>query len=289
MRIGYLGPAGSHSHSALLQLQKALPDIHAAEPVPMPNFKLMMEALDRGELPLCVFPIENSLEGSVLEVMESLGLRLYPLQPVCEFLIRVQHALIVRSPEMPLSDIDIVISNPIALAQCAGKLKKLLGDDVRLLPVVSTSEAVRSLGDRSMERTAAIGTAEAARLYQRHVVKNDLSDAPRNVTRFFLLGKDDALPAIDIKPKSRKASLCFGINDKPGGLVELLSIFRDYGINMTRIESRPSKKKLGDYLFYIDLAVDTATDEELQSVLRFLGNGTTYLDVLHPYPSLGLL
>ncbi len=290
-KIGYLGPAGSHSHQALLKLVEFATDplLKNAEIIAMESFQKQMEGIASGEVPLSVFPIENSLEGSVVEVMESMGQRLYPLQPICEFMTQVHHSLIHPNPNVDLSEIDTVISHPLALAQCTRSIQRLLGEHVHIVPSVSTSEAVRSLNEPGREKTAAIGTAEAARLYGMALVRQDMSDAPRNITRFLLVGNPASLPKIDFGPiHLRKTSLCMGIKDRPGGLVDLLSIFKDYRINMTRIESRPSKKRLGDYLFYIDVEIDL-TDSEQQAIMRFLKGGTTFLHILEPYQALGLL
>lgn len=288
--IGYLGPAGSQSHQALLKLLNSPQGsfLKDADLVSLENFQKQMEAIASGEVPLSIFPIENSLEGSVLEVMESMGQQLFPLQPLCEFLVQVQHSLI-HPKDIPLEEIERVVSHPLALAQCSRSIHRLLGEHVKVVPMVSTSEAVRSLNVPGNERTAAIGTIEAANLYGMTVLRADMSDATKNITRFLLVGNPEHLPQLQFGGHHiKKTSMCMGIKDRPGGLVDLLSIFKDYRINMTRIESRPSRKRFGDYLFYVDLEIDL-TDSEQQAIMRFLQGGTTFLHVLKPYPSLGLI
>ncbi len=289
LQLGYLGPEGSHSHQAALRLVKTGVLDGEGELVPYGTLFQLMEAVEAEGLSLAVLPVENALEGAVLEVMEAIGLEKRRLQVHLEYLAPVNHCLIRKANGKPPGPVTTVISHPQALAQCRETLRRLFGPDVALKTAPSTSEAVRMLAEAG-EDWAAIGTVAAARRYGMTVVQESLSDASDNMTRFLLVSKAGEAPSFhrDLSGYPCKTSLCMGLKDRPGVLVDILLVFKAYGINMTRIESRPSKRRFGDYLFYIDID-GNLWDPEHEKIRLYLEADTTYLKAAGPYACLGLL
>ncbi|MGE0199442.1 MAG: prephenate dehydratase [Candidatus Melainabacteria bacterium] len=290
--IAYLGPEGSHSHQAALQFvqqQLGCKDPARCEAVlkPCENFETLLAAVDQpgSQIQMALLPIENALEGSVTQVMEALSLKHPQLVAYCELIIPVIHCLIQGAP----GPVHTILSHPQALAQCRETLKTLFGDDVKYEATSSTSRAAHLVREKAEPGLTAVGTLAAASLYGLHVLKEDISDAPDNRTRFLLVGHRQTpvdLPLWANLP--RKMSFCIGLADRPGVLADLLLVFKAYQVNLTRIESRPSKKKMGEYLFYLDTEVppDPAAYDK---VMLYLQAEAQYLHTLGPYASLGVL
>lgn len=286
--VGFLGPEGSHSHQAGLHLQAFLTTSPLAF-VPFATFRALLEATQQTPDLLGLVPIENALEGSVVEVLEALGLQKYSLQPLAEFTVPVLHCLIQTVP----GPVETVVSHPQALGQCRDTLLRLFGEQLHFEAASSTSEAVRHLAEAPDPKRAAIGTRAAAERYGLQVTHSDISDAPDNVTRFLLLAHSDTkarLQAVLSLPHEMpsKTSFCLRIPDQPGTLVSLLSLFHAYHVNLSKIESRPSKKKLGEYLFYIDAQGDL-THPDYEALLSALRQQVTFLQILGSYRCLGKL
>lgn len=287
--LGYLGPEGSHSHHASLCLQHALtwPQVRLEA---YPSLGRLMEATEHQAVTYGLVPYENALEGSVIEVLETLGLQKRLLQPQLEFLVPVLHGLIQKSP----GPIHTVVSHPQALGQCRETLIRLYGQDLLFEHAPSTSEAVKSLqADPAESGRAALGSRAAAERYGLQVIHPDVSDAPDNMTRFFLLSASaqstpPSPPGILSLDTPLKTTLCLGLQDRPGALVDVLLLFKQFSVNLTKIESRPSRKRFGEYLFHIDTEGDLGAPEKTE-VLIALKSHTTYLHRLGPYASLGRL
>jgi prephenate dehydratase len=249
-----------------------------------------MEATEKQAVTYGLVPYENALEGSVIEVLETLGLQKRQLQPQLEFLVPVLHGLIQKAP----GPIHTVVSHPQALGQCRETLIRLYGKDLLFENAPSTSEAVKSLqGTPAESGRAALGSRAAAERYGLQVIHPDVSDAPDNMTRFFLLSASaqntQPLPPGTLPPDTPlKTSLCLGLQDRPGALVDVLLLFKQFSVNLTKIESRPSRKRFGEYLFHIDTQGDLDAPEK-NEVLNALKAHTTYLQRLGPYASLGRL
>lgn len=288
--IGYLGPEGSHSHSAGLRLLQRWPDQQFVLS-PCGSLGQLMAATESKEFSLGLIPIENGLEGSVFEVLETLGLQKRNLQPLYELMIPIRHCLI-QNGTTPLESIQTVVSHPQALAQCRDTLTGLLGNQLRFEAAPSTSEAVKSLQELKPGR-AAVGTLDAAQRYGLNVIRENVSDSPENMTRFFVLHhpEQEALcdwPFPGSEQLPRKTSFCLATANRPGALVDVLLIFKAHQVNMTKIESRPSKKQFGEYLFHIDAEGDLTAPQH-QAFLQALTEETASLQVLGPYACLGLL
>jgi prephenate dehydratase len=258
-RVGYLGPAGTFSEEALLASAAA----DAVEPVALASIFDAVMALRREQVRWAIVPIENSLEGSINVTLDLLAEETSRLEIVGEALLRVEHALITASA-IPLEEIDTVITHPQVPGQCTRLLRGALAR-ARVLPASSTAEAVRAVVEGGVRGQAAIGTELAARIYGGTVLRARVEDRDDNETRFVWLARSGAAgeePGVELAPLRSsgvgewKTSLVFwGAGaDRPGWLVRCLDALARRGINLTKIESRPRRERLGSYMFFADLA-----------------------------------
>ena len=240
MRAAYLGPQGTFSEEALLAT--APPD---TEPVPLPTVDAVVRAVEEGAADRGVVPIESATEGSVDATLDALAAS--PVTIVAEVVRPISHALIARS-DLPLERITTVVSHPQALAQCAGFLRAEL-PWAAAMGWSSTAEAVLETAARP-EPWAAIGTPRAARLYGCVVLREGIEGHAGNETRFVWVAP--AGTPVDAPTKTSLAFWGAGAGES-GWLVRCLSEFAFRGVNLTRIESRPRKDRLGQYVFFVDL------------------------------------
>jgi prephenate dehydratase len=283
-RVGYLGPEGTFSEEALLS--SAAPD--SVEPIPQATIYDTVMALRRGEVEWAIVPIENSLDGSISITLDLLAEEAEEVQIVGETLLTVRHSLIAAQP-LELKEIDTVLSHPQVPGQCARFLRGEL-PHVRVLPASSTAEAVREVVENAEHRWAALGTRLAAGIYGGTVVRDGVQDRDDNETRFVWLAQSHSATATAPplrsagEQDSRKTSLVFwGAGaDSPGWLVRCLNEFARREINLTKIESRPRRERLGHYMFFVDLqgslpAEQTVSDavadvREICEEVRVLGS-----------------
>jgi prephenate dehydratase len=244
MRVGYLGPAGTISHEALVP---AADD----ELVPQPTLHAAVLAVHEGTVDRALVPIENALEGSVNPTLDALAFATDDVEIVGELRHPVHHCLVARSP-LPLERIRTVVSHPQASAQSARFLREALPGAV-IVAAASTAEAVRQLAEFEPERgAAALGTALAARLYGCVVLREHVEDDPANETRFVWIAR--AGTAVPDGGRFKTALVFWGAGSAgPGWLVRCLSEFATRGVNLVRIESRPRRQRLGEYMFFLDL------------------------------------
>lgn len=289
--LGYLGPEGTHSHQAALRLvaQPLLGgSLAAAQPRPFPTLFALIEAVSAQDVAMALLPVENALQGPVVEAMEAVGLERYALSVHLESLLPICHGLIRQSSADGLQGIRGVMSHPQALGQCRDTLRSLLGSDIVLEPTASTADAVCQLATRDAS-WAALGSPQAARCHGMALIQNDVSDAPGNITRFWLVSARSSPYRLDgLSGLPLKTSLCLGLNDRPGALMEVLLGLKAYDLNMTRIESRPSRRRLGEYLFYIDVAGDLHAPRYERIVLCMQADATHFC-MTDAYPCVGLL
>lgn len=265
-RVGYLGPEGTFSEEALL----CSAEPGTVEPVALRTIYDTILALTRGEVEWALAPIENSLDGSVSVTLDLLGSEDGGLRIVGEALLSVRHSLIA-SEELELDQIDTILTHP----QVPGQCERFLRAEVRhatVLPASSTAEAVRMVAEGGRRDQAALGTVLAAEIYDATVLRENVQDRDDNETRFVWLARTlapdrgasvaDAEPAGMRTPPLRsragaewKTSLVFwGAGaDSPGWLVRCLDEFGRREINLTRIESRPKRERMGSYMFFVDL------------------------------------
>jgi prephenate dehydratase len=239
MRVGYLGPAGTFSEEALGFLPLAAP----AERVAFASFADAYEAALRGEVDAALLPVENSLEGAVGATLDLLvhrpGLRIRR-----ELMLPVEQQLLAL-PGTRLEEVRKVVSHPQALGQCGVFLRDRLAG-VPLEPTHSTADAARQAAERA--GTAAIGSRIAADRYRLAILAEAIQDPGENFTRFVLVGREDE------RPTGRdRTSIAFTLDrDRPGGLYEVIAEFATRRINLSRIESRPTKTAMGHYVFFLD-------------------------------------
>jgi prephenate dehydratase len=252
-RVGYLGPEGTFSEEALLA--SAAPG--AIEPVPLGTIYDAIMALRRGRLEWAIVPIENSLEGSINVTLDQLAGEASDIEIVAEALLRVRHSLIARE-QIDLAEIDTVLSHPQVPGQCARFLRSKLAH-ARILPASSTAEAVRAVTSEGRRGQAALGTLLAAKIYGGTVLREGVEDRSDNETRFVWLGRastDAEAPLRASATGDWKTSLVFWGpgSDRPGWLVRCLDEFARRDINLTKIESRPRRERLGSYMFFAEVS-----------------------------------
>ena len=272
--IAFLGPEGTFSEEALLGNMPA-GDYH---PFPYPSIREVLKAVQAGDAPLGIVPIENSIEGSVVVTLDSLAFGFDDLRVVREVTWQVHQQLIARRP-VEFDRVTKIISIPHAYGQCREFIREHL-DGVEHEATDSTAEAVRRVG-RVERPWVAIGTRLAAEMYECVVVAAVVDDAPDNRTRFVFVSRDEAPQD---GAATYKTSIVCGISqDQPGSLLMILSEFAYRYVNLTKVESRPSKQGLGDYIFFIDM-VGRRDDPPIAQALSCLGCKLTWLKVLGSYP-----
>ena len=240
-RYSYLGPAGTFCEAAL----RSLPAGDRAEHLPCVSVADALDAVRRGETTGAVVPLENSVEGSVAETLDELATG-EPLQIVREVLLPVAFAFMAR-PGTTMGDVRTVTTMPHAEAQVRGWLRREL-PAARFIPAPSTADGARVVA--AGEADAAVAAAIAADRYRLAILADDIADHPGAVTRFVLV----TAPGAPAPPSGadRTTVMAFIRDDHPGALLELLTEFAVRGVNLTRIESRPTGVGLGRYYFSID-------------------------------------
>lgn len=275
-RIGFLGPPGTFTEEALLTQA----DLAGEELVPMRSMPEVLAAAQTGAVDMGFVAMENSIEGTVNMTLDalifdtSLLIRREVLLPVSLSLL--------APPGTSLADITTVVSIPHATAQCRAWLTANL-PAAELAAANSTAEAVRLVGETRPPGTAAVGTALAAKLYGLDVLAADVGDHDDNVTRFVLVAPQ-GVPAPTGHDKT--SIVCFQDADRPGSLHAILGQFSARNINLTKLESRPTKQSLGEYCFVIDLEGHVA-DEVVADCLRDLHAQLPSVKFLGSYPAAG--
>ena len=271
-RIAYLGPAGTFSEEAALRYAGGRGAL-----IPFPSFPELVEAVEAGRADETILPIENSLEGPVTPNVDMLIHRT-DLKVCGEFVLPVRHFLIAK-PGTALAEVRALYSHPQPLGQCRRFLERQL-PAVEVIASLSTAAAVREMMAAEGRRSAAISTRRAAELYGGAILAEDIQDNDNNVTRFLILAARAEPPT-----GQDKTSLCFTLHGarEPGTLYASLACFAEAGINLTKLESRPTKEELGFYVFLIDLEGHQA-DPAVAGALDRLRGLTETLKVFGSYP-----
>jgi prephenate dehydratase len=269
VRYAFLGPAGTFSEEALLSL-----GIDGVVPEPCASIEEVFEAVERGRADYGIAPIENSVEGSVPATLDALAFDT-SLEIQSELVLDVRHALIV-APGAEVSKVTTVVSHPQATGQCRRWLARNMPGRA-IVAANSTAEAVqRAIADPEI---AAVGTRLAAEMYGGHVVEAAIQDYAGNQTRFVVIGR-----GLRERTGEDKTSLALFLKaDKPGALLMILSEFAYGEINLTKIQSRPTKRQLGDYMFFVDLE-GHVDDQNVRTALDCLRLKLRALKVLGSYP-----
>ncbi|MEO8162977.1 MAG: prephenate dehydratase [Ilumatobacteraceae bacterium] len=275
--IGYFGPAGTFTEQALITQI----DLAAYRHIPFRTVPDVLDAVEIGEVELGLVPIENSIEGTVNFTQDALVFD-HDLLIQREVVLDIEHCVLARS-ETSLSDIRVLLSIPVATAQCHNYIRKHL-QSVEIRAAHSTAEAARLVGEDTQFGVAAIAPRNAALLYGLDIVASDIADHSGNQTRFVVVGKSTIPPSTG---HDKTALVVFQRADEPGSLISILQEFAARRINLSQLVSRPTKLGgLGDYCFVI-YAEGHIEDELMADVLRDLHTKQGAVKFLGSYPAAG--
>jgi chorismate mutase/prephenate dehydratase len=266
LKIAYFGPENTFTHEAALRAFGT-----SVELVPQPTVADVFSRVERGEAEYGVVPVENSMEGAVTHTLDELMNS--PLKICGEVYLPIAQNLI--SKEASLDRVERVFSHPMAFAQAATWLRREL-PGAHLEEVESTAEAARRVSGE--EGAAAVGSALAAEAHGLNVLARNVQEARANATRFIVLGRGWAA-----RTGKDKTSVVFSVKDRPGVLRDALSAFAEEGINLTRIESRPSRKRAWTYVFFADFQ-GHPDEERVKRALEALEEHCPYVVLIGAYP-----
>jgi len=267
IRVAYQGEPGAYSENAVLSFFGS-----PSQPVPCRRFSDVFRSVETGETEFGVVPIENSIEGSVNQVYD---LFLKYDHKVCgEIVLKIAHCLIAN-PGVNLDGIKVIYSHPQALEQCRGFLEGL---NCELMSTYDTAGSVKMIKEKKLMDAGAVAGKRAAEIYEMSVLAEDVSDNPHNYTRFFVLSKTDVSPS-----GNDKTSVIFSTKHLPGALFQVLEEFAERGINLTKIESRPTKRRPWEYNFYLDFE-GHKSEKRCAEALEGLRNKAVFVKVLGSYP-----
>lgn len=247
-KILYLGPSGSYSQIAMEEFKERLKLKLKSEDIG--TITKVISQLDAEEDTIAVLPIENSIEGIVRETIDKLVTTTNEVRIQAELTIPISHCLISKGK---IEDIENIVSMPQALSQCQTYIANNFKKNINVVSANSTSAAT-SLLDGKDETWASIANEFCAKLYNKKVLDRNINDVKDNKTRFVLLSKKD----INIA-KPQRTSIAFSTKNESGSLLKVLEVFYKHRLNMIYLESRPSKKVFGEYIFFAD--IDKGYDE----------------------------
>ncbi|MGH2759530.1 MAG: prephenate dehydratase [Actinomycetota bacterium] len=270
--FGFLGPPGTFTQEALLQVV----DPESAELIYYPSVEEVIDAVERREVEQGMVPIENSVEGTVNATIDALGFETDGLYIQREVILPVRLHLLGR-PGTTLAQITEVYSMPHATAQC----RKWLRTHLPKATIIAANSTAEAAGRVAYEKgtAAAIGPNLAAQLFALEVIERDVTDHPEAETRFVVVGRDPAGPS----GRDKTSLVVFIAQDRPGALLEILTEFANRSINLTKLESRPTKRVLGEYCFFIDLEGHLA-DAIVAEAVSILEPKVAKLKSLGSYP-----
>ncbi len=267
LKVAFQGERGAYSESAVYTFFG-----DQAEVKPCRDLTEVFESVDKQEVLVGVVPVENSLEGSVNQTYDLFLTHI--LKVSGEIIIRISHCLIAN-PSTSLEAVKTVYSHPQALAQCRSFLERL-GNE--LIPTYDTAGSVKMLKEKGLKDAAAIASEKAAEIYGMKILARDMEDTPTNYTRFFVISKEDS-PITG----NDKTSIIFAAKHTPGALYHALGEFEKRNINLTKIESRPTRQKPWEYNFYLDFE-GHRTEENCAEALKALEKRAAFLKILGSYP-----
>jgi prephenate dehydratase len=274
-RVAFLGPPGTFTEEALL----AESDLAAGDLVAMPTIPEVIATVEAGNADTGVVPIENSIEGSIDVSLDLLAFSSELL--IQREMVRPVALNLVARRGIALRDVRRVVSLPYATAQCREWLTANL-PQAELVAANSTADAVERAARSRGRGVAAVGTRLAAELYGLDVLVADVEDHPENATRFVLVGHGVPAPS----GHDKTSVVVFQREDRPGSLLAILQEFAARAINITKLESRPTKRDLGDYCFFIDFE-GHLDDELVADCLRNLAAKQAKVKFLGSYPVAG--
>ena len=265
LRIGYLGPGGSFSHTAAM-----LKFGQSVEYQPLVGITSIFDEVSKGHCDLGLAPVENTMGGGVIETLDAL---IDSNVKVCaEILMAIHHSLLGNCS---LEAIEKIYSKPEVFTQCRNWLSATF-KEAQTVAVASTARAAQMAADEP--RTAAIGSHVAAELYGLRIICENIEDIANNITRFLVISREDARPTGE-----DKTAILFSTSHKAGALADVLDVFKRYDINLTNIESRPSKKREWEYYFFMDF-LGHRTDQNVQDGLKEAKKHCLQLSILGSFP-----
>ncbi len=265
LRIGYLGPAGSFSHTASM-----LKFGQSVEYEPLADITSIFDEVSKGHCDLGLAPVENTMGGGVIETLDAL---IDSNVKVCaEVLMAIHHSLLGNCS---LEEIEKIYSKPEVFVQCRNWLSATF-KEAQTIPVASTAKAAQMAADEP--RAAAIGSNVAAELYGLRIICENIEDIANNITRFLVISREDARPTGE-----DKTAILFSTAHKAGALADVLDVFKRYDINMTNIESRPSKKRQWEYYFFVDF-LGHRTDKNVREGMEEARKHCLQLSILGSFP-----
>jgi len=270
IRLAYLGPRGTFSEEALVRY---LGD-RQANVIPLATIPDVIKAVRDGHVDEAIVPLENSLEGTVNVALDML-VKAVEVNIRQEIIIPIRHHLLIK-PGVKKEEIKTIISHPQALAQCRHYLSENL-PGVAVRESQSTGEAAREVAG-GPPGWAAVSNERAAILYKLSILDGDIQDCSDNSTRFVVLSRGETQPT-----GNDLTSIVFAAPHRPGGLFGILEEFASRNLNLTKIESRPAKKTLGEYLFFVDLE-GHRSEPRVQEALEAVAGATDLFRVLGSYP-----
>jgi chorismate mutase/prephenate dehydratase len=265
--VAFQGEVGAYSEEAAYQYFGV-----GARMKPCESLEEVFQAVERAEVQYGLVPVENSLEGSISRTYDLLLDSSVKVSGETE--LRVVHCLI-GLPESNLDSIKEVYSHPQALGQCKSFVAKM---GWKANPTYDTAGSVKLIKEKHLLNSAAIASARAAEIYAMKILLKGIEDNSNNFTRFFILAKKDLAPT-----GSDKTSIVFTVKHKPGALYEALKELADKKLNLTKIESRPTRQKPWEYNFYVDVD-GHYQDTNVQAAVRSLEEATVFVKILGSYP-----
>jgi len=267
VKVAFQGERGAFSEDAAARLFGGDIDF-----LPCVRLKDVFELVSQDKVEFGVVPVENSQAGSINETYDLL--LAYPLNIFAEAILKVSHCLMAL-PGEKLADITTIYSHPQALAQCAEFLSKL---NVEIMPSYDTAGSAKMIKEKGLRNCAAIASKRAANIYGLDILAPEIETNVNNYTKFVAISKQKAKPA-----QKNKTSLVFAAEHKPGSLYKILGIFATRNINLTKLESRPSRTEPWEYVFYADFE-GHLNGEVYQEAIRELQKETTFIKILGSYP-----
>jgi len=267
VKIAFQGERGAFSEDAAIKLFGE--DIDFS---PCIRLRDVFQTVLQDKVSFGVVPVENSQAGSINETYDLL--LEYPLNIFAEVILKVNHCLMAL-PGGKLSDIGTIYSHPQALAQCEEFLNKL---KTEIIPTYDTAGSAKMIKERGLKKCAAIASKRAADIYGLEILAPEIETNINNYTRFFATSKQKAKPA-----ERNKTSLVFVAKHMPGALYSILSVFATRNINLTKLESRPSKSKPWEYVFYVDFE-GHIEGKVYQQAVKELQREATFVKILGSYP-----
>ena len=265
-KVSFQGERGAYSEAAAISFFGK-----NIETVPLPTFAEVLEYTTKDNTDYSVLPIENSLEGSVGESYDLLYST--SLNAIGEIYQKIEHCLIGTGT---LEQVDTVYSHPQALGQCRNFIQK---HHIKTVPSYDTAGSVKIIKDMKKDNIASIASKNASEIYQIPIIKEGVANKPNNYTRFLVLSKNQSK-----ETQKDKTSIIFSIKHEPGTLFQIMEKFNQYNVNLTKIESRPTKDTAWEYNFYVDFE-GHISNQKISEMISKIQQNTLFFKILGSYPA----